>query len=206
MGNKATNYLRSSYQIIEPRKQWALQALPIYGFSGNIKKELKAETGRALSLWGDAGWGELVKKGKYEDNQFDDALVQAAVEMIQRWQPQPYLLNGYLYPCLKTHSGLVPHFANKLANKLNLPFLPVVQKVRQNQLQKSMSNSYQQAHNLDGVFKINSLQVKKGAVLLVDDIVDSRWPFTVVAALLRQAVSAKVFPLALALNSLAYNS
>lgn len=202
MVNKAINYLRRSYQIIEPRKQWALQALPIYGFSGNIKKELKAETGRALSLWGDAGWGELVKKGKYEDNQFDDALVQAAVEMIQRWQPQPYPTWVTCIPSLN-RLDLVPNFANKLANKLNLPFLPVVQKVRQNQLQKSMSNSYQQAHNLDGVFKINSLQVKKGAVLLVDDIVDSRWTFTVVAALLRQAGSGKVFPLALALNSLA---
>ena len=34
---------------IEPRKQW-LQKLPNYGFSGNIKSELRAETGKALSL------------------------------------------------------------------------------------------------------------------------------------------------------------
>jgi ATP-dependent DNA helicase RecQ len=37
-------------------------------------------------------------------------------------------------------------------------------------------------------------------VLLLDDIVDSRWTFTVVAALLRQAGSGPVFPLALAAN------
>ena len=41
-----------------------------------------------------------------------------------------------------------------------------------------------------------------GAVFLVDDMVDSRWTFTVIAALLRRAGSGAVFPLALALNSL----
>jgi nitrate reductase NapAB chaperone NapD len=30
-----------------------------------------------------------------------------------------------------------------------------VEKVRQNSQQKTMENSFQQAHNLDGVFKIN---------------------------------------------------
>jgi ATP-dependent DNA helicase RecQ len=64
-----------------------------------------------------------------------------------------------------------------------------------------MQNSYQQAHNLDNVFMINTNQVQSGAVLLIDDVVDSRWTFTVIAALLRQAGSGPVFPLALAMNS-----
>jgi ATP-dependent DNA helicase RecQ len=38
----------------------------------------------------------------------------------------------------------------------------------------------------------------EGPVLLVDDIVDSRWTMTVVAALLRQAGCGPVYPLALA--------
>jgi ATP-dependent DNA helicase RecQ len=37
-----------------------------------------------------------------------------------------------------------------------------------------------------------------GCVLLVDDIVDSGWTFAVVSALLREAGSGPVFPLALA--------
>ena len=41
----------------------------------------------------------------------------------------------------------------------------------------------------------------KGPCLLVDDMVDSRWTFTVAAAVLRQAGCGAVFPLALALNS-----
>lgn len=65
-----------------------------------------------------------------------------------------------------------------------------------------MSNSYQQAHNLDGAFAIDTWSGMKGSVFLVDDLVDSRWTFTVIAALLRRAGSGLVFPLALSLNSL----
>ncbi|MDZ8089830.1 MAG: RecQ family ATP-dependent DNA helicase [Nostoc sp. DedQUE12b] len=198
--NKAIQYLRRSEQIIETRKKWPPQALPNYSFSGNIQNNLRAEEGRALSLWGDAGWGELVKQGKYQDNYFDDALVQGVFDMIQLWQPQPFPTWITSVPSLN-HPELVPSFAQKLADKLGLPFMPIVQKVHQTELQKKMSNSYQQAHNLDGAFAVDSWQGMSGSVFLVDDIVDSRWTFTVIAALLRRANSGVVFPVALALNS-----
>jgi ATP-dependent DNA helicase RecQ len=199
--NQAIQYLRRSDQIIEPRRQWPSQALPIYGFSGNIRDNLRAEKGRALSLWGDAGWGELVKQGKNQDNNFDDALVQGTFEMIQRWQPQPFPTWVTCVTSLN-RPELVPNFAQRLAVKLGLPFKPVVWKVRQTQLQKNMSNSYQQAHNLDGAFVIDPWKGMGKSVFLVDDMVDSRWTFTVIAALLRSAGSGQVFPLALAINSL----
>jgi len=198
--NKAIQYLRRSDQIIEPRKKWPPQALPNYGFSGNIKNNLQAEEGRALSLWGDAGWGELVKQGKYQDNHFDDALVQGVIDMIQRWKPQPFPTWVTCVPSLN-RPELVPNFARQLAEKLGLPFMPIVQKVHKTELQKKMNNSYQQAHNLDGAFGIDSWKGMSGSVFLVDDIVDSRWTFTVIAALLRRANSGVVFPVALALNS-----
>jgi len=198
--NKAIQYLRRSDQIIEPRKKWPPQALPNYGFSGNIKNNLQSEPGRALSLWGDAGWGELVKQGKYQDNHFDDALVQGVIDMIQRWKPQPFPTWVTCVPSLN-RPELVPNFARQLAEKLGLPFMPIVQKVHKTELQKKMNNSYQQAHNLDGAFGIDSWKGMSGSVFLVDDIVDSRWTFTVIAALLRRANSGVVFPVALALNS-----
>ncbi|HEY9800252.1 MAG TPA: RecQ family ATP-dependent DNA helicase [Leptolyngbyaceae cyanobacterium] len=201
MVNKAVLYLRRSEQIIEQRKKWPSQALLSYQFSGNIKNNLRAEEGRALSLWGDAGWGELVKQGKYIDNYFDDKLVQGTVDMIQRWQPQPFPSWVTCVPSLN-RPELVPNFAQRLAEKLGLTFVPIVRKVKQTQLQKFMSNSYQQAHNLDGAFKIDAWPGIGGSVFLVDDMVDSRWTFTVIAALLRSAGSGQVFPVALALNTL----
>ena len=63
--------------------------------------------------------------------------------------------------------------------------------------QKTMANSTQQALNLDGSVALNGLPVPASPVLLVDDIVDSRWTITVAAWLLRQSGSGKVWPLAL---------
>lgn len=202
--NQAIQFLRRSEHKIEPRKKWPSQAFSIYGFSGNIKANLQAEEGRALCLWGDEGWGKLVKKGKYQDNQFDDILVQGTIAMINRWNPHPLPTWVTCVPSLN-RPQLVPNFAQRLAHQLNIPFIPVVQKIRQNQPQKKMNNSYQQAHNLDGVFEIDASRIMAGSVFLVDDFVDSRWTFTVLAALLRQSGSNQVFPLALALNSLSTN-
>lgn len=78
-------------------------------------------------------------------------------------------------------------------------FVASVRKVRATKPQKAMQNSYQQAHNLAGAFEVDLPLVRRGPVLLVDDVVDSGWTFTVIAALLRAAGSDPVFPLALAM-------
>jgi len=171
-----------------------------YGFSGNIKPNMQAEEGRALSLWRDAGWGQVVHKGKYIDDQFSDKLVTACVEMIRQWQPEKK--PGWI-TCIpsKKHPILVPDFAQRLANALDIPFSACIEKLVDNPQQKLMENSYKQAKNLDGVFQVN-LELKAYApCFLVDDMVDSRWTLTVAAALLRQAGCEAVYPIALALNS-----
>jgi phosphoribosylpyrophosphate synthetase len=64
--------------------------------------------------------------------------------------------------------------------------------------QKTMANSTQQARNVDGSLTCDAASVRPGPVLLVDDIVDSRWTMTVAAWLLRTCGSGPVWPLALA--------
>ena len=93
-----------------------------------------------------------------------------------------------------------PNFADRLAKKLGIPFINAVSKVKENQPQKFQNNRFHQCKNLDGVFEISS-NIPKSPVLLVDDMVDSRWTFTVIAALLRQHGSGEVFPVALASTS-----
>jgi hypothetical protein len=63
--------------------------------------------------------------------------------------------------------------------------------------QKTMANSTQQARNIDGSLVVGVSQLPVGPVLLVDDMVDSRWTLTVGAWLLRSRGSGEVFPLAL---------
>ena len=52
--------------------------------------------------------------------------------------------------------------------------------------------------NLDGAFAPDRNTVRPGPVLLIDDMVDSRWTLTVLGFKLRQAGSGPVFPFALA--------
>lgn len=198
---RAAIYLKKSYQPIQPRKQWPAQNMfRHYPFPGkNIGADLQAFEGRALCLWRDAGWGQHIYRGKYEDNRFADELVDACARMIREWDPNPMPKWVTCVPSLK-HPVLVPDFALRLANALGMPFVSCVEKVRVNAQQKTMENSYKQASNLDGVFMITKA-CRADECLLIDDMVDSRWTFTVVSALLRNAGCAGVYPLALALNS-----
>jgi ATP-dependent DNA helicase RecQ len=201
LANRAGLFLRRSYQPISPRKQWPASNMfeqpELSGY--RISPEQQASEGRALSLWRDAGWGQLVAQGKYQTNRFSDELVTACVEMLQNWMPDPLPRWVTCIPSLN-HPELVPDFTARLANALNLTFVPCIEKARANRQQKEMENSYQLARNLDGVFNITD-QCRDEECLLIDDMVDSGWTFTVATVLLRQAGCAAVYPLALALNS-----
>ncbi|MEI6420917.1 MAG: RecQ family ATP-dependent DNA helicase [Lentisphaerota bacterium] len=201
LANNAAIYLKRSHQTLQPRKQWPPgNALPTYRFSGRIGNALCAQEGRALCIWRDAGWGQMVAKGKYEQGRFDDNLVKACMDMVRLWNPLPAPEWVTGIPSL-THPDLVPDFARRLAELLRLPFHACIRKAKANPPQKKMQNSFQQAHNLDGVFEADTESVPGGPCLLINDTTDSGWTFTVAAAVLRQAGCAAVFPLALALNS-----
>ena len=75
----------------------------------------------------------------------------------------------------------------------------VLEKTDDRPEQKTMANSTQQARNIDGSLAIGAQALRAGPVLLVDDMVDSRWTLTVAAWLLRSHGSGEVLPLALAL-------
>ncbi|MDQ3327342.1 MAG: RecQ family ATP-dependent DNA helicase [Chloroflexota bacterium] len=193
---QATQFLRRSDRPIQPRRQWSYNVFRGDGAGGGIPADLRAETGRSLCIWGDAGWGELVRTGKH-GGWFDEVLVAATVAMIrERWRPAPGPAWVTCVPSL-THPALVPDLAGRIAEALSLSFVPCILKVRDTEPQKEMQNSYQQAHNLAGAFTVAPEQVRPEPVLLVDDMVDSRWTFTVTAALLRAAGSGPVYPLAL---------
>ena len=136
-------------------------------------------------------------EGKREGH-FDDALVDALVEMIsERWRPDPRPTWVTCVPSLR-HPELVPDFANRLATRLGLPFVVAVTKCRETEPQKMMENAFHQAHNLDGAFAVEESRVRREPVLLVDDVIDSGWTLTVMAALLREAGVPSVYPVVLA--------
>ena len=192
----AVTFLRRNTSL-EPRKQWPAGGMPRLDVQGRIPPEYRAETGKALCIWRDAGWGELVFGGKYQKGRFADDLVHACTQIMEEWRPQPAPGWVTCIPSLR-HPKLVPDFAARLARSMGLPFHRSLSKVEDRPEQKSMANGVHQARNVDGSLEVSLVPLPAGPVLLVDDIVDSRWTFAVAAWLLRSNGSGEVWPLALA--------
>ena len=117
---EAVTFLRRTSLPLEPRKMWPAGGLPQLRVKGKIPPEHRLQPGKVLCMWGDSGWGALVRKGKH-DGQFSDDLVTACVDLIQKWAPQPAPEWVTCVPSLR-HPKLVPSFAKRLAKDLGLPF------------------------------------------------------------------------------------
>jgi ATP-dependent DNA helicase RecQ len=195
----AVGFLRLTHYAIELKKQWPRDAFRAYPFAGKIKPEDSGKEGRVLCEWGDAGWGELVRRGKYQDERFADELVEGLAEMIARWGPEP--APKWIVPVPSLRRGdLVSDLAERLAARTGLRYRGAVRKVKETAPQKEMLNRFQQARNLDGAFEVEKWERMEEPIILLDDMVDSMWTFTVICALLRRAGGGPVFPVALALS------
>jgi ATP-dependent DNA helicase RecQ len=196
----AVEFLSYLENPLQPRKVWPA-GLHDPEMRGKIAVEHQTQEGRALCRWGDPGFGALVRQGKQHDHHFDDQLVDAAARLIiDRWRPRP---SPTWVTCVasKRHRNLVPDFVRRLADRLGLPIVECIRKVKDTEPQKTRVNSFQQVGNLLDAFAVDRALVRAGPVLLVDDMVDSRWTFTLLAVLLRNAGSGPVYPFALADSS-----
>ena len=186
---EAVAFLRRSSRPVEPRRQWPP--------GKRIDPEHRAQPGRVLCVWNDAGWGQLVSRGKLQDGRFSNELVSACAALLREWRPDPPPAWVAAVPSLR-HPDLVPDFARRLADAVGLPFSDVLKKTGDRPEQKTMENSDRQARNVVGSLAVAEDAILAGPGLLVDDVVDSRWTFTVAAWELRRRGCGPVWPLALA--------
>ena len=185
---EAQRYLRKEYLRIEPRiRNWD---------NTTIKSSERLVEGRCLCKWKDGGIGDRIATEKQVDHRFSDEVVGFALEMISEWKMPEKPTWVTCVPSTKS-GDLVPDVARRIAEKLGIPFLPVVSKVRATKAQKGMENSAHQGANVSGAFKLVG-DLPAGPVFLVDDLVDSRWTLTEVGKILRQSGSGIVYPLTLA--------
>ncbi|MEX1008401.1 MAG: RecQ family ATP-dependent DNA helicase [Acidimicrobiia bacterium] len=189
----AALHLRTTELPIEPRLQWPVG---LDEPRGRIAPERQLQFGRCLSVYNDGGWGGLVRRAKHDREKYADELVAAAADLVRRWGPEP---RPEWITCIPSTSSreLVPDFARRLGLALELEFRDVVRRVRANPPQNEMENSAQQCRNTYGAFEV-AMPVPNAPVLLIDDIVDSRWTLTCVGDALLAAGSGPAFPFVLA--------
>lgn len=97
-------------------------------------------------------------------------------------------------------SDIVQEFAKKLAVKLGIPCLCLLKKTSAQQ-QKEMENSSFQCENAQKSFSLSEGAAVPEKILLVDDMVDSKWTLTVCGNILTQAGAEHIYPFALATTS-----
>jgi ATP-dependent DNA helicase RecQ len=185
---EAGSFLREVSLTIEPRKTW--------GFSldsprGKIPPELQLAEGRALCVRGDGGWGSVLRGAA---DALPDELLDALEKLVRRWSPPVEWLTTV--PSDR-RGALLADVARRLGERLDLPMLDALVRTRTADSQRGMENSSQQLRNVLGAFAVDGA-VPPGPVLLLDDLVDSRWTFTVAGIALRDAGAGEVHPLALA--------
>ena len=183
---RAQQFIKSKFGVIEPRKQFPDKT--------KIESEYQFKSGIVLSNYADAGYGMAVQKGKYLDGYFSDELVDASVKILSEFIKNNNI--EWITPVTsKRHPQLVPDFAKRLADRLGIGYFEGIKKFNAEE-QKKFENSKGQYQNANDSFEI--IQVKKENILLVDDMVDSRWTFTVCAMKMREMGSGDIYPFALA--------
>ena len=184
---QALRFIRRRPIVIEPRKVWVGHRR---GRIGNL-----LEPGRSLCYLTDPGWGDQLLEAKRNGRPLSDELVEASASLINGWIQWIPGFNGTVVfvPSLDPNRTLVANLAGRLAELLHVPVSDCLVKLRHNAPQRLMENSAQQLRNVDEVFGIRG-KAPTGPILLVDDVVDSRWTMTVLGDLLLAAGSGPVYP------------
>lgn len=190
----AEEYVNGLLLEIEPRKMWAFS-----DYTSSKKISSPNKVGLCLAKYGDPGYGELVKNDKYSGkNRFCDELVGKSVEVLRPFIKEHGIAYITCVPSLR--SEIVIDFSKRLADSLGITFVELLKKSKAMQ-QKEMQNS---AHQCRNAMKSNSLIDGVSVpekILLVDDVVDSKWTLTACGYYLSEAGCSEVYPFALADSS-----
>lgn len=189
---------------IEPRRQWPTGAdrlgVPV---KGRIPADEQHAEGRALARLTDLGWGgrlrELFAAGA-PDAPVPPNVLAACVRVLADWGWAERPVGVVAMPS-RAKPQLVGSLARGIADVGRLPRFGALDLVDGGPTGGPGGNS---AFRLAGVwqrFDARALDVPAGPILLVDDLVDSRWTITVAARELRRAGATAVLPFALALRA-----
>lgn len=190
---------------VEPRKLWPTGAdsvgVPV---RGKIAPDEQVETGRVLARMTDLGWGGRLRSllaPDAPDGACPPEVLKACVQVLAQWDwtQRP---NAVVALPSRTRPLFTESLARGLAEIGRLPYLGALALRRGGPSGSPGGNS---TYRLAGVwdrFDAGAVDVPPGAqVLLVDDLIDSRWTITVAGRELRRAGADAVLPFAAALRA-----
>ena len=185
---------------VEPRGMWPTGAdrlgVPV---KGKIAVDDRYETGRVVARLTDLGWGNRLREvfaAGAPDQPVPDDLMQACVRVLASWDWTDRPVGVVAMPSVR-RPLLVDSVAQGLASIGRLPFLGTLEHDGREPSEGSTNSAFR-LRDVWNRFRVPPMDLGAGPVLLVDDLVDSRWTMTVAALSLRQAGAPAVLPFALA--------
>ena len=190
---------------LEPRVQWPTGmdriGVPV---KGKISADESLQPGRALARLSDLGWGQRLREVLRDDSPASAELLRACVPVLAEWPWAQRPVAVVAVPS-RSHPTLVTSLAAGLAQIGRLPLLGALDLAHGGPIGEPGGNS---AFRLSGVWErfvvgpelAAALAGVNGPVLLVDDLVSSRWTLTVAGRALRQTGVPAVLPFALAVD------
>ena len=125
-----------------------------------------------------------------------DEIVNASADLIKQWVGNELDSITITYVPSKRQPEFVKGFAKKLASSLGINCVDSLEKIDTGKHQKELHNSeFQYENAMNGFIVRNGIS---GNVLLIDDMVDSRWTLTVCGLKLKEVGALKVYPFAIA--------
>ncbi|MSS45723.1 RecQ family ATP-dependent DNA helicase [Cutibacterium sp. WCA-380-WT-3A] len=210
---RATESLNRVGVPVEPRTTWpsGMDSLHV-ALKGRISAEEIAEEGRVIARLSDIGWGSALRallrfdeNGVPVDTDITPALAQACLRVLAEWEWDQRPAAVVRIPSITR-----PHLIDSLASGISrigqlqdLGWLDLAQGAARRQ---SSTNSAYRLRDVHDRFSVGPELMSRlshlggASILLVDDIISSRWTMTVAARLLRRAGAGRVLPLALALS------
>lgn len=190
---------------VEPRLMWPTGMTRL---GVRLKQRVSAgeacEEGRAVGRLSDLGWGQRLRVLLRDDQEAPPDVLQACVQVLAQW-------DWAERPCavVAMPSRRRPHLVGSLARRIadigRLPFLGALDLVDGGPVGEPGGNSAFRLAGVLGRLTVGSelaehLAATSGPVLLVDDIVSSRWTVTVAGRELRRAGADAVLPFVLAVE------
>ncbi|WP_336857499.1 RecQ family ATP-dependent DNA helicase [Sinomonas albida] len=214
---RAGEQLRHAGVPIEPRAQWpsGMDRLGVPA-KGRIPAEEQLAEGRVLARLTDLGYGGALRElfaASAPDGEVPPGLRPAVVQLLAEWARGDSAAGpwggvgrpaGVVAMPSATRPRLVDSLARGIASAGQLPFLGTLARTDAARSGQAGGNSafrlagVWSAFDVDADLRASLAGIGGGPVLLVDDLVDSRWSLTVAGRMLRLAGAGPVLPLALA--------
>ena len=190
--DRARRFLWQQAGVLAPRKQWPSQAvdLPV---RGRIPETHRASPGRVLGRWGDGGYGDeaLACRAAGQPSQ---RLLAGVHELLEDWDAHPAWVS---WVPASPDEAFLHHLADLLATRLGVPCRASLTTSAEALPQRAMRNSPQAATNAWRSLAVLPDTELAGPVLLLGEVVRTRWTITVASYLLREHGAGPVLPLAL---------